>query len=179
MKATMNPSRITMHRIPAWRFVLAAALGLPVATNAWAAEAPAPRAAPAKSSLGVSIGHSLAATAVGQASVLTLTATATAASASGVTITVRPDDALALTSSDLVVGEAKPLEGAATTTFALTVTPKREGLHYVNVFLRAGRRAQALAIAVPVGDAAVTLNKSSRVQSMPGGERVISVPARQ
>jgi hypothetical protein len=59
----------------------------------------------------------------------------------------------------------------------VTVVPQAEGRFYLNVFSVANNRGGAAAIAVQVGKGAVQLKQSGAVQVMPGGERIISVPA--
>lgn len=59
----------------------------------------------------------------------------------------------------------------------VTVVPQAEGRFYLNVFSVANRRGGAAAIAVQVGKGTVQLKQSGKVQVMPSGERIISVPA--
>jgi hypothetical protein len=59
----------------------------------------------------------------------------------------------------------------------VTVVPQAEGRFYLNVFSVANSRGGASAIAVQVGKGAVQLKSSGKVQVMPSGERIISVPA--
>lgn len=156
---------------------LAAVLLLPVVVPAsTVASAPAPEARGvlrSKSSLGVGVSYTLGATAVGTPSTLTIVTTSKAEAA---TITVRPDAALALASTDLAVDSAQPL--GASNTFTLKVTPSSEGLHYVNVFVRSGTRARALAIPVQVGAVGTSSAREGKLQVSPGGQRVISIPAK-
>jgi hypothetical protein len=58
-----------------------------------------------------------------------------------------------------------------------TVVPQAEGRFYISVFSSARGRSSASAIAVQVGKSTVQLKPSGKVQVMPGGERIISVPA--
>ena len=161
-------------------FAVALALLAALPCGAAAGDKPAtaaPAVTEAKTRLGVGLRSTLTPTAVGQPSVLTLTTT-TSPHAGTATLTVRPDDALTLVASDLVAGRATPL--GASNRFSLTLVPASAGLHFVNVFVRNGGRAQALAIPVQVGaaGAAATASKrADRVQVTPSGERVISVPA--
>lgn len=59
----------------------------------------------------------------------------------------------------------------------VTVVPQAEGRFYISVFSSARGRSSASAIAVQVGKGAVQLKPTGKVQVMPGGERIISVPA--
>jgi hypothetical protein len=59
----------------------------------------------------------------------------------------------------------------------VTVVPQAEGRFYLNVFSVANSRGGASAIAVQVGKGAVQLKSAGKVQVMPSGERIISVPA--
>ncbi len=151
-------------------------LALPSTSFAGDAPGPAMHAIRSKDSLGVAVSYTLSTPAVGQPSALTLIASSSG-QATPVTITVRPDAGLALSSPDIVPQVAQALQ--ASQTFHLTVTPAREGLYYVHVFLRSGARARAMAIAVPVGDVKAGLNKDMQIQSVRGGGSVIAVPARQ
>jgi hypothetical protein len=58
-----------------------------------------------------------------------------------------------------------------------TVVPQAEGRFYLSVFSSARGRSSASAIAVQVGKGAVQLKSAGKVQVMPSGERIISVPA--
>lgn len=60
---------------------------------------------------------------------------------------------------------------------SVTVVPQTEGRFYLNVFSVANNRGGASAIAVQVGKGAVQLKSAGKVQVMPSGERIISVPA--
>ena len=57
------------------------------------------------------------------------------------------------------------------------VVPQAEGRFYLNVFSVANSRGGASAIAVQVGKGTVQLKQAGKVQVMPSGERIISVPA--
>jgi hypothetical protein len=59
----------------------------------------------------------------------------------------------------------------------VTVVPQAEGRFYISVFSNAQGRSSASAIAVQVGKGVVQLKPSGKVQVMPSGERIISVPA--
>ncbi len=58
-----------------------------------------------------------------------------------------------------------------------TVVPQAEGRFYLSVFSNARGRSSVSAIAVQVGKGTVQLKPSGKVQVMPSGERIISVPA--
>jgi hypothetical protein len=60
--------------------------------------------------------------------------------------------------------------------YSITVRPAESGLYYLNVFLQSGSMTEAKAIPVQIGKDA-KLRKSGNVQTMPDGQRVISVPA--
>jgi hypothetical protein len=63
------------------------------------------------------------------------------------------------------------------TDHTVAVVPQAEGRFYISVFSNARGRSSASAIAVQVGKGAVQLKSAGKVQVMPSGERIISVPA--
>ncbi len=63
------------------------------------------------------------------------------------------------------------------TEHTVSVVPQSEGRFYLNLFSVANGRGGASAIAVQVGKGSVQLKPAGKVQVMPDGERVISVPA--
>lgn len=60
---------------------------------------------------------------------------------------------------------------------SVTVVPLAEGRHYLHLISSAHGRASASSIAIQVGKGTVQSKPSGRVQTLPGGERIISVPA--
>jgi hypothetical protein len=69
------------------------------------------------------------------------------------------------------------LQSAPSGEHTLSIAPTGDGLHYLNVFLRAGNQSEALAIAVPVGKNPVAA-KAVEPRTLPDGRRVIAIPSR-
>jgi hypothetical protein len=86
---------------------------------------------------------------------------------------VRAAEGLQLNAPELVM-QATP---GVRSEHVITVVPQAEGRFYLNVLSTANGRSSATAIAVQVGKAQAQLKPSGKVQVMPSGERVISVPA--
>jgi len=91
------------------------------------------------------------------------------------TIELNPDAALALRDG-LPGGHAVQTTGSAS--YTIGVLPQQDGLHYLHVYLRSGNMVESLAVPVQVGKNA-RLRHPAKVQTMPNGERVISMPAQQ
>lgn len=65
-----------------------------------------------------------------------------------------------------------------TNTATLELTAPSDGMYYVNVFTTQAGRSSVVQIPVKVGAGAARLEKQGTVQTTPGGERVISLPAK-
>lgn len=91
------------------------------------------------------------------------------------TIELNPDAALALREG-LPGGSAVQTAGSAS--YTIGVLPQQDGLHYLHVYLRSGTMVESLAVPVQVGKNA-RLSHPAKVQTMPNGERIISMPAQQ
>lgn len=91
------------------------------------------------------------------------------------TIELNPDAALSLREG-LPGGSAVQTTGSAS--YTIGVLPQQDGLHYLHVYLRSGNMVESLAVPVQVGKNA-RLSHPAKVQTMPNGERVISMPAQQ
>jgi hypothetical protein len=90
-------------------------------------------------------------------------------------ISVNPDPALRL-QTGLPGGSV--VQSVASSDYLLGIVPQEDGLHYLHVFLRSGDMAETVAIPVQVGKNK-TINKAVQAQTMPDGQRVISMPAQQ
>jgi hypothetical protein len=89
-------------------------------------------------------------------------------------ITLRGGEGLVVSSAN---GVLTSLAGQVTQ-HRIEVTPQAQGRLYLYVESSANGRGSSNAIAVQVGKSEVQRKPSGIVQSMPGGERVISVPAK-
>lgn len=89
-------------------------------------------------------------------------------------ITLRSDEGLVVTNAGSVLLSA----AGQVMQHRVEVTPRAEGRLYLYVESSANGRGSSNAIAVQVGKSEVLRKPSGSVQSMPGGERVISVPAK-
>lgn len=89
-------------------------------------------------------------------------------------IRLRGDDGLVVTNAGSVLTSA----AGQVAQHRIEVTPQAQGRLYLYVESSANGRGSSNAIAVQVGKSQVLRKPSGSVQSMPGGERVISVPAR-
>ena len=65
-----------------------------------------------------------------------------------------------------------------TSTASLQLTAPSDGTYYVNVLTTQAGRSSIVQIPVKVGSGAAKLEKHGREQTTPGGERVISLPAK-
>ena len=88
------------------------------------------------------------------------------------TIAIQPDPGLLL--AEGLPSSPAPFNPGAS--YILKVKPATDGLRYLNVFLKSGAMAEALAIPVQLGKDA-NLQKSGTVKITPEGQRVISIPA--
>ena len=95
-------------------------------------------------------------------------------SAADAQIVLRAGDGLALSASQAVLQSA----AGQVAEHRVQVTPLREGRFYLYIESTANGRGSASAVAVQVGKVDVQRKPSGNVQSMPNGERVISVPAK-
>lgn len=73
---------------------------------------------------------------------------------------------------------AVSLKPNQTNTATLELTAPSDGMYYVNVLTTQAGRSSVVQIPVKVGAGAPTLQKHGTVQTTPGGERVISLPAK-
>ena len=70
------------------------------------------------------------------------------------------------------------LASGQTSSTTLTVTAPADGTYFVNVTTRQAGRPSVISIPVTVGAGGVRLQKQGTVQTMPNGEKVISLPSR-
>ena len=124
-----------------------------------------------KTGMGVELDYAFASAAVDRAGLLQLTVTRRGGG-DNATITIQPEAGLRL-AQGLPSANAPFGPGAS---YTLKVQPLTDGLRYLNVFLKAGTQSESLAIAVHLGKD-TKFQKSGTVQTMPNGQRVISVPA--
>ena len=89
-------------------------------------------------------------------------------------IKLRGGDGLVVSSLDTTLISA----AGQITQHRVEVTPQSNGRLYLYLELTANGRGNASAIAIQVGKAEAQRKPSGKLQSMPDGERVISVPAR-
>lgn len=128
----------------------------------------------AKTSMGAQINYTIMnSLAVGSVTQVRLTVQ-TATPGQPLTVTLAADPALRLEGQS----GTGPLPLDTSAGYTLDVVPQREGLHYINVYLRSGDMTEALAIPMQVGKTQ-TLPKSVDVQTMPDGQRVKAIPAQQ
>ena len=90
-------------------------------------------------------------------------------------ITVRGGEGLVVKDAGSVLTSA----AGQITQHRIEVTPQTQGRLYLYVDSQTNARGSSNAIAVQVGKSDVQRKPSGTVQSMPGGERIISVPAKQ
>lgn len=90
-------------------------------------------------------------------------------------ISVNPDPALRM-QTGLPGGSV--VQSVVANDYLLGIVPQQDGLHYLHVFLRSGDMAETVAIPVQVGKTK-TINKAVQAQTMPDGQRVMSMPAQQ
>jgi hypothetical protein len=128
----------------------------------------------AKTSMGAQINYTIMnSLAVGGVTQIRLSVQ-TATPGQPLTVTLAADPALRLEGQSAT----GPLPLDASAGYTLDVVPQREGLHYINVYLRSGDMTEALAIPIQVGKTQ-TLPKSVDVQTMPDGQRIKAIPAQQ
>ncbi len=89
-------------------------------------------------------------------------------------IALRAGEGLSLGTPQAVLQSA----AGQVTEHRVQVTPQREGRFYLYIESTANGKGSASAIAVQVGKTEVQRKPSGSVQSMPNGERIISVPAK-
>lgn len=63
------------------------------------------------------------------------------------------------------------------TTVSVAVTPAADGMAYLDVFTTQGGRTSAQSVPLKVGSGAVVLKRQGVAQTMPSGEKVISLPS--
>jgi len=91
----------------------------------------------------------------------------------GATVRLSPDTGLTLSGSNTLT-----LPSGASTSTTVTVVSDREGLAYLNVFIAQGNARSAISIPVQTGSDAPAMKPTGEVKAMPGGEKIISLPAR-
>ncbi len=70
-----------------------------------------------------------------------------------------------------------PLSKGKMTAQTLTVTPKSDGMHYIQLQMSQAGRTSAASIAIRVGDTPVATPTLGEVQTTPQGEKIIVMPA--
>ena len=124
-----------------------------------------------KTGMGVQLDYAFNSAAVDRFGLLQLTITRRGGGEDA-TIAIQPD--LGLLLAEGLPSSPAPFNPGAS--YTLKVQPMTDGLRYLNVFLKSGDRGESLAIPVQLGKDA-NLQKSGAVQTMPNGQRVISIPA--
>ncbi|TSD57156.1 hypothetical protein FFI97_023745 [Variovorax sp. KBS0712] len=61
---------------------------------------------------------------------------------------------------------------------SVTVVSQGEGLAYLNVFITQGGRTSAISIPIQTGAAAPAMKAGGEIKSLPGGDNIISLPAK-
>ena len=125
-----------------------------------------------KTDMGVQLDYAFASASVDPAGLLQLTITRRGGGDQA-TITLEPDSGLLL--SEGLPSSPAPFNPGAS--YIVKVQPTVAGLLYINVFLKSGTSSEALAIPVQLGKDANLQKKTGVIQTMPNGQRVISVPA--
>lgn len=145
------------------------------------AATPAPEAAPAspgKPGAPVELNYELLGTpAVGQPLTLRLDFRASG-EADDLSISYAGEGALSLQAA---AAENLSLRAEPTPHRELTVVPRKEGMHYVNVFVRLGERSRSFSVPIQVGkvDVKAALKPQGELSTTPEGERLISLPAQE
>ena len=124
-----------------------------------------------KTGMGVKLDYAFNSATVDRVGLLQLTITRRAGG-DDATISIQPDSGLLVTEG--LPSSTAPFNPGAS--YTLKVKPTSDGLRYLNVFLKSGDRAEALAIPVQLGKEA-NLHKSGVIKTTPDGQRVISIPA--
>jgi predicted small lipoprotein YifL len=70
-----------------------------------------------------------------------------------------------------------PLSKSPVNSQVITVTPSTEGMHFIQLQMTQAGRTSATSIAIRVGDGPVATPTLGTVQTMPGGEKIIVMPA--
>jgi hypothetical protein len=166
---------ITMKLIPSLLTLVIASVSLDTAA-ARAAVAPGAQGYTAlplkKSGSGVEMSYRIEGTPVpGSPLIVRLTTS----SRTDAQITLRGGEGLVVTNAGSVLVSA----AGQVMQHLVQVTPQTQGRFYLYVESSANGRGSSNAIAVQVGKSDVQRKPSGNVQSMPNGERVISVPAKQ
>lgn len=91
----------------------------------------------------------------------------------GATVRLSPDAGLTLSGSNTLT-----LSPGARTSATVTVVSDREGLAYLNVFIAQGTARSAISIPVQTGSDVPSMKPTGEVKAMPGGEKIISLPAK-
>ena len=90
----------------------------------------------------------------------------------GATVRLSPDAGLTLLGSNTLT-----LSPGARTSATVTVVSDREGIAYLNVFIAQGNARSAISIPVQTGSDAPSMKPAGEVKAVPGGEKIISLPA--
>jgi hypothetical protein len=152
----------------------------PSATGVRPSAAPAGSRAPikrgvvstAKTDLGLSIDYAWDALEVGSTAELRLTVAGNT-TGRALSVEIRAGDGLKLATG---LPGGRTVQTAASAEHRVAIVPLREGMHYLHLFVQAGDRSEALAIALPVGKNPVS-GKAVSPQMMPDGRRVRAIPA--
>ncbi len=91
----------------------------------------------------------------------------------GATVRLSPDAGLTLSGSNTLA-----LPPGARSSATVTVVSDREGLAYLNVFIAQGNARSAVSIPVQTGSDAPSMKPTGEIKAAPGGEKIISLPAK-
>lgn len=91
----------------------------------------------------------------------------------GATVRLSPDAGLTLSGSNTLT-----LPPGARSSATVTVVSEREGLAYLNVFIAQGNARSAVSIPVQTGSDAPSMKPTGEIKAAPGGEKIISLPAK-
>ena len=93
--------------------------------------------------------------------------------AEGATVRLRPDAGLSLQGNATLT-----LPPGQRTSATVLVVSEREGLAYLNVFVRQGGASSAISVPIQTGAAAPVLKSTGELKSLPDGDRIITVPVK-
>jgi hypothetical protein len=125
----------------------------------------------AKTGMGVRVFYEFASTDVDKTGLLTLKI-ARLGGGEPATLELQPDAAIELTTGL----PTTQVDFNAGDEYVVKIKPSPQGLHYINVFVKSGHATEAMAIPVQIGQE-VRLMKPGHVANVPGGKKVISMPA--
>lgn len=100
-------------------------------------------------------------------------------SADDARVELKVPDGVSVTLADGSAATSVALPRDRETTLELRVTPKNDGVHYLDVFTTQNGRSSAQSVALRVGSAAAAMKRNGAAQTTPSGERVISLPAQR